>query len=375
MLDNLLNVLSYLGWAFFGFLVIALTARGFQSGGVRGAVRMLTTGRVFLAFVVALAISLISTSLVFVEPQESAVVISLLSRGGYREQPLRSGLHWIVPLAEQVKPYPIYWQNYTMSTEPLEGDKVGDDSIAARTSDGQAVYIDASVIYRIDANEVIRVHIDLQNRYVEDFVRPVIRGIVRTEVSQFTADEVNSSKRKNLESNLEELLRQAFDEKGFILDRFLLRNISFSEEYATAIEQKQVAEQEQTQREYQAEQLRKMAAGRADAAVLEGQAEADVIRIKAEAEAEALRLIAAALAENKDLITYRYIDKLAPGIRVMLVPNDNPYLLPLPDLSGELIDGTSTMLPSLGLTDTLTTTLSLPTPGFPTPTPTPTLSP
>ena len=31
-------------------------------------------------------------------------------------------------------------------------------------------------------------------------------------------------------------------------------------------------------------------------------------------------------------MTFRYIDKLAPGIRVMLVPNDNPYLLPLPDL-------------------------------------------
>jgi regulator of protease activity HflC (stomatin/prohibitin superfamily) len=59
--------------------------------------------------------------------------------------------------------------------------------IAARTSDGQAVYIDSSIIYRIDPNEVIRIHTDLQNRYVDDYIRPVLRGIIRTEVSQFTA--------------------------------------------------------------------------------------------------------------------------------------------------------------------------------------------
>ena len=28
----------------------------------------------------------------------------------------------------------------------------------------------------------------------------------------------------------------------------------------------------------------------------------------------------------------RYINQLAPGIQVMLVPNDNPYLLTLPTL-------------------------------------------
>jgi hypothetical protein len=43
------------------------------------------------------------------------VVISVISRDGYCEQPMRSGLHWIFPTAEMVVRYPIYWQNYTMS--------------------------------------------------------------------------------------------------------------------------------------------------------------------------------------------------------------------------------------------------------------------
>lgn len=192
----------------------------------------------------------------------------------------------------------------------------------------------------------MRLHIDLQNRYVDDFIRPVMRGVVRTEVSQFTADEINSSKRKNLEENLGELLRTAFTEKGFVLDRFLLRNIAFSSAYASAIEQKQVAEQDQQQREYQAEQMRKLAAGERDkmkievegkAAVIQREAEAQATAavVKAEAEAKALKLIADALKDNKNLLLYRYIDKLSPNIRVMLVPNGNQYILPIPDITGE----------------------------------------
>jgi regulator of protease activity HflC (stomatin/prohibitin superfamily) len=343
MIDNLLNILTIIAWALFAVFLVVIILRAFQRGGVREAGKAVFTGWVIILLFLVLALTLMSASLVFIEPQQVGVVISLMNRDGYREQPMRSGLHWIVPLAERVEQYPIYWQTYTMSTEPFEGTKVGNDTIAARSSDGQAVYLDSSILFRIDPNEAIRVHIDFQDRYIDDYVRPIMRGVIRTEVSQFTVDEINSSKRKDLETNLEEILREEFSLKGFVLDKFLLRNIAFSEQYATAVEQKQVAEQERTQREYEAEQARQLAAGQRDKSKIEaegiaeairltGRAEADVILLKAEAEAEALDLINQILSQNKDLMTFRYIDKLAPGIRVMLVPNDNPYLLPLPDL-------------------------------------------
>ncbi|MCJ7659122.1 MAG: prohibitin family protein [Anaerolineales bacterium] len=381
MLDQVLNALTILSWVLLVLYLLLSSLRGFQAGGVGGAIGSITRWRVLIALLLVIGISLLSASLVFVQPQEVAVVVSLVSRDGYREDPLRSGLHWIAPLAEKTEIYPIYWQTYTMSSEALEGEKIGDDSIAARTSDGQAVYVDVSVIYRIDSNDVIRIHIDLQDRYVDDYIRPVLRGIVRTEVSQFTADEVNSSKRKNLEAILDEKMREALGEKGFVLDRFLLRNIGFSTAYAAAIEQKQVAEQEKQQREFQAEQIRKLAEGQRDkykleaegqaaAIVLEGQASADVILLKAQAEAEALRLIKIALDGDQNLITYRYVDKLGPGVQVMLVPADNPYLLPLPDLTANLDIGNGTIptttletdiLDSITATEVLTPTIESPT--------------
>ena len=88
------------------------------------------------------------------------------------------------------------------------------------------------------------------------------------------------------------------------------------------------------QREQEAEQARRVAEGQADAAVIEAQGRADARIIEAEAEQEALLLIAEALRDNPDLITFEYIQKLSPGIQVMLVPSDNPYLLPLPSLDG-----------------------------------------
>ncbi len=385
MLDDLLNFLTIVAWIIFGLLVVFFTLQAFRDGGPREAYKTLGSKRIIMSFILALTITLISAALVFIEPQQVGVVVSILSRDGYREQPFRSGLHWIVPLAERVNIYPIYWQTYTMSNDPLEGEKIGDDSIAARTSDGQSVFLDTSVIYRIDSNEVIRVHIDWQDRYIEQFVRPILRGIVRTEVSQFTADEVNSSKRKILEANLDELVRNAFGDQGFILDRFLLRNIAFSQEYAKAIELKQVAEQEQTQREYEAEQMRKLAAGvrdkyaleakgKAEAILLEGEAQADVIILKGKADAEALRLINEVIKKNPDMITFRYVDKLGQAMRAMLVPSDNPFLLPMPDILSE-IESESGFTPTALVTETITSTPTI-TPligitSTPTPTPVP----
>jgi regulator of protease activity HflC (stomatin/prohibitin superfamily) len=137
-----------------------------------------------------------------------------------------------------------------------------------------------------------------------------------------------------------------------ILVDFVLRNITFSDEYAASVEQNQIAEQKAQeaafvveQRRQEAEQARQTAEGQADAAVIasEGRAKAIVIQaeadaearlIQAEAEAQALALLAAAIEENPDILTLEYIQKLAPGIQVMLVPSENPFLLPLPSLEG-----------------------------------------
>ena len=290
-------------------------------------------------FSLALVVFFVSLGLVFIEPDERGVIISPYDPKGYRASALGPGLHWIIP-GERVSRYSISRQIYTMSAVAAEGNVAGDDSIRTRTKDGQEVLIDASVIYQIDPNQVVNMHIIWQNRYEAGVVRAISRGIIRDTASQYGVEEIVSSKRAEMEAIITDELAQAMQSNSLVLVQFVLRDIHFSEEYAKAVEQKQIAEQQAKQSAFvveqkrqEAEQARQTAQGAADARVIASKGDAEARLINAEAEAKALELIAAALRGNPDLITYQYVQKLAPGIQVMLVPNDNPYLLPLPSLT------------------------------------------
>ena len=302
---------------------------------------MRKSGTVVLAIVgIAILLTLVAAGLVFIQPEERGVVISALAPKGYREETLQPGLRWVVPFFETVVIYPISRQTYTMSISALEGAVQGDDSVTARTSDGQELFIDASVIYSIDPNEVIGVHIAWKNRYTDELIRPTSRGIIRNAASQYGVEEIVSSQRDAFQSTMETAMADKLEENGLVLVDFILRNITFSPEYAASVEQKQIAEQlaQQAelivqQRKQEAEQARQTAQGRADALVIDAEGKAKSNLIEAEAQAKALELLGAALRSNPALLNYEYIQRLAPGIQVMLVPNDNPYLLPLPTLT------------------------------------------
>ncbi len=320
----------------FGFLVYSLLRAG-QNRPIRRSGLVIIT-----AFLVSIIFSLLSMGMVFIEPQERGVVISAIAPKGYREQALQPGLQWVIPGLENVKRYLISKQSYTMSIAPSEGQISGDDSITARTSDGQQIYVDASVIYSINPAEVTKVHIEWQDRYSDGLVRPVARAVIRDAVSQFGVEEVYSSKRDELTAMISNNMSEQLAKSGLLMDVFLLRNITFSDEYAASIEQKQIAEQlaQQAkltveQRKQEAEQARQEAQGLADAAVIRAKGEAEARLISAEAEAKSLVLIAESVKGRPDLLTYQYITKLSPGIQTMLLPNSAPFIFPLPDMYSE----------------------------------------
>jgi regulator of protease activity HflC (stomatin/prohibitin superfamily) len=293
------------------------------------------------AVLVAIVFTVLSAGIVFIQPEERGVVISALSPEGYRQQALEPGLHFVVPFFENVVLYSMSKQTYTMSIAPSEGAVTGDDSIDARTFDGQQIKVDASVIYSIDPSKVTQIHIQWQNRYGTDLVRTQARSIIRDAVSQYRAEEVVSTKRAELAVSMRKSMEDKLAANGLILDDFLIRNIQFSEEFAKSIEQKQIAEQMAQQakftveqRRQEAEQARQVAQGTADAVVIAAKADAESRLIQADAEAKALQMIAQALQNNPDLLTYQYINKLSPSIQTMLVPSNSPFLLPLPQNSG-----------------------------------------
>ena len=288
----------------------------------------------------ALVVTTLSAGLVFIEPEERGVVISALAAKGYREEAMTPGLRWIVPFVERVVRYPISRQTYTMSIVPNEGQIIGDDSITARTANGQEVFIDSSVIYQVDPEQVVKVHILWQDRYPAELIRAQIRGIIRDAVSQYKVEEVVAAKRFEMVKYVNEKMTSKLQENGLILVDFVLRNITFSPEYAASIEQKQIAEQQVQQavfvvqqRKQEALQVVETAKGQADSAVIAAEGAAKARLIQAQAEADSLKLIQAAIANNPELLTYQYISKLAPNISTMLLPSNAPFVFTIPGVT------------------------------------------
>ena len=306
------------------------------------------TGRIFLIIVVlVVVIGIVTSTIIFVPPDQAGVVVSVLADGGYRKEPLFSGLHFVVPMLENVEKYSIAKQTYTMSAQSGEGQRAGDDSIRARTKDGQEVFVDASVIYSINPANVVNLHITWQKRYGEELVRPLVRGIIRDAASQYGIEEIVSSKRVELENLVTNELTAKMAENDLIMVDFVLRDIHFSTEYATAVEQKQIAEQQALQAEFvvqskkqEAEQARQVAQGQADAAVIAAKGAAEARVLQAEAEAKANELLGLSIRNNPELISYIYIQKLAPGVQTIFIPTDNQFILPLPDTTAPIVPTT-----------------------------------
>ena len=85
--------------------------------------------------------------------------------------------------------------------------------------------MDASVIYAIDPAEVVQVHIDWQDRYADELVRPLARGVIRDVVSQFQVEQVVTSKRNEMIDQISINMEQKLGENGLKLVDFILRGI------------------------------------------------------------------------------------------------------------------------------------------------------
>ena len=329
------STLGLIGWGLIGLLILYVFYVAAQRAQRRDA--KVSVLIVVVLLVGGLALNTLGAGLVFIQPQDRGVVISALVPGsGYRPLPLGPGLHWIVPYFENVKLYSISNQTYTMVSKSAEGKVQGDDSVSARTADGQLVYFDASVIYAADPAKVVQLHIQWQGRYEDEFVRPRARSLIYNRAAQFTVEQIYGSRRVELQQAIQDEISKDFESQGLKLVQFLLRNISFSPEYAQAVEQKQIAQQNAErakflvqQQEQEAARLRVEAQGIRDAAIT-----------RAEGESKALLLVADALRNNPDLIQYTYVQKISPNVGVIVLPGGGggsgagaaPYILDLKSL-------------------------------------------
>ncbi|MBI1278324.1 MAG: hypothetical protein GC179_09375 [Anaerolineaceae bacterium] len=349
-IGGILGTLGLIGFVLFlvgAALAVASTSQGRSA---RGGVLLAAVG-----LVAGVILSVVGQGIVFVDPTEVAVVVNTLN-GEISDPPLGPGTHVVLPIIQRVTTkYSITQKAYIMSAKASEGQLAGDDAVDARTKDGQTVKLDVTVLYRIVPREAGKLYVDWNDRYVDEFIRPTTRALVREVVSKFNAEQIYSEARTQLGQDIKQAVSDRFSKENLELTDLLVRDITFSDDFTNAIEQKVVAAQNLERAKTDALTAQTQAEGRANAAIAAAQGDAQAVEINAKAQAEALRLVSEQIAANPSLIQYEYVQKLSDNVQLILMPSSSPFLFDLASLAkanpnltvpGSAPDATATPTPS-----------------------------
>jgi len=244
----------------------------------------------------------------------------IFDRGrGVLEEPLNEGLHLKIPFWQTVEVYSAKTQEYTMSKISGEGALLGDDSINARSRDGQTVTIDATVLFHLDRKSApyIRSYIGKEKDYLRIIVRPKARSLIRAVVAKYDALDLVSEKRNEIVSEMTSNLKKSFEDHKISFDEVVLRDVSFSSEFSNAVEQKQIAFQRVKTAEYQKQEAEQVKQKKI---------------IEAEGEAKAIELKGQSLKNNPSVIQLEFVNKMSENIKWGILPDSALPLLDLKNL-------------------------------------------
>lgn len=198
---------------------------------------------------------------------------------GMKPQIYKEGLNFNIPWFERPVDYDIRTRPVNLQT--LTGSK-----------DLQMVTIGVRVLHRPDQNELVWIYRHLGKNYDERILPSLMNECAKAVVARYNANEL-LTKREEVSAAISHELSRRCNLFHVILEDTAITNLSFSPEYAKAVEAKQVAQQD---------------AERAKYVVLGAIQEKETIITKARGEAESAELIGTAVKKNPGFMKLRRID-------------------------------------------------------------------
>ena len=243
-----------------------------------------------LAVVALLVLIVIGGSSVVVEAGQTGVVLTF---GKVSPVVLQEGFHLKVPFAQNV----VMINNRIVKTEV---------TTEAFSKDLQTVSTVIAVNYHVNKSSSAEIYKEVGLGFEDVLVTPAINEVLKAVTANYTAQQLVSS-RGDVSLLLDENLNTKLNEYGIMVDDLNIINWDFSEEYITAIEAKQVAEQNLIKTRTEQEQALVIANTEAQKQVIAAQAEADKIKLLADATASSNTTIASSLSDI--LIRYETLQK------------------------------------------------------------------
>lgn len=154
------------------------------------------------------------------------------------------------------------------------------EEITALSNNGLTIGMDLSVRYRPKASQLPYLHTTLGQDYYERLIQPEVRSAAREVVGRFTPEELYSTRRTELQEQIEQRVAQAVENQFVEVEAILIRDVTLPDQIRQAIELKLQEEQRVQQLTFTIERERR---------------EAERKRIEAEGQAAYQQLITATL--------------------------------------------------------------------------------
>ena len=180
--------------------------------------------------------------------------------GQVQDTMINEGLNLKVPYIEKIVKIDCRTQKYEVITE-------------ASSKDLQKVSnIKIVVNYNVDKTKANQLYKEVGVDYQTVLIEPMILESIKQGMSQYTAEEL-ITKRSEVANVILDLLKSKLENKGVLVTAINITDLSFSEEFDQAVEEKQIVEQETQKAQYELEKAKvenekKIENAKADAEVM-----------------------------------------------------------------------------------------------------------
>jgi regulator of protease activity HflC (stomatin/prohibitin superfamily) len=220
-----------------------------------------------------------------IAPGEMAVRVNRLTGG---VSTLHEGWAWSLPVVNEIRLFPMRDQIYRPSRSARA------DGVAPfQTVEGLSIGVDVAIRYALDPARIVTVAEELPADVGRELVEPTVDGVLHRTFAKSTVREIFSTKRAELQKQIEDELRPQLLPDGIILRSVFLGNVDLPPEYRSGLESLLSEELSSEKMRYTLELK--------DKEVQEASLEADAEKVKREkaAEAAALEQVIAARAQEE----------------------------------------------------------------------------
>jgi len=260
-----------------------------------------------IAVVALAAIGLAASSFTIVPAGNTGVILTL---GKVAETSFTEGFHVKAPFIQQVE---------SMSNKI----QVYETPASAVSKDLQTVSSTIAVNYRLISDKSADMYKNVGIDYQTVLITPVVQECMKSATAKYTAEQL-ITERAAVGDEVKSDLDKKLNGYGIYIEKFNIVNFDFSAEFNTAIEAKQVAEQNLLKTKTEQEQAKVIAKTEAEKKVIAANAEAEAILAEAQAQADANKLLEESLS-NK-VIAYEQIQKWN-GVMPKVTGSDSGLLI------------------------------------------------